>query len=110
MKNVYEWLSCLVSSTFTVDSTVKQIQKELYKNGPLEAYFDVYEDFLSYKSGEAYATYCSITVHLKKQSWYFALFSGKPLILINPKCEYTVCPISYAHNWDLLNYIRYSKA
>lgn len=28
---------------------------ELYKNGPVEAAFSVYEDFLQYKSGEAFA-------------------------------------------------------
>lgn len=27
---------------------------ELYKNGPVEASFTVYEDFLLYKSGEIY--------------------------------------------------------
>lgn len=27
---------------------------ELYKNGPVEASFTVYEDFLLYKSGEVY--------------------------------------------------------
>ena len=31
--------------------TVSQIKSELYKNGPLEGAFEVYEDFLSYKSG-----------------------------------------------------------
>lgn len=30
----------------------KQIQLEIYKNGPIEAAFSVYADFFSYKSGE----------------------------------------------------------
>lgn len=29
----------------------KQIQSEIYKNGPLETGFTVYKDFMSYKSG-----------------------------------------------------------
>jgi cathepsin B len=32
-------------------SGVQQIQAEILKNGPVEASFDVYEDFLTYKSG-----------------------------------------------------------
>jgi cathepsin B len=32
-------------------SGVSQIQAEIMKNGPVEAAFDVYEDFLTYKSG-----------------------------------------------------------
>lgn len=33
-------------------SNVKDAMKEIYANGPIEASFDVYEDFLSYKSGK----------------------------------------------------------
>uniref|UniRef100_A0A1B6FE67 Peptidase C1A papain C-terminal domain-containing protein n=1 Tax=Cuerna arida TaxID=1464854 RepID=A0A1B6FE67_9HEMI len=40
-----------VKSTFAISNNVKQTQKEIFKNGPLEASFNVYEDFLSYKSG-----------------------------------------------------------
>lgn len=35
--------------SYSVDSS--NIQAEIYKNGPVEAAYDVYEDFLAYKSG-----------------------------------------------------------
>lgn len=37
--------------TYSVPSQQKQIMTELYKNGPVEADFSVYEDFLLYKTG-----------------------------------------------------------
>ncbi|XP_046877432.1 cathepsin B-like [Hypomesus transpacificus] len=37
--------------TYSVPSKQEQIMTELYKNGPVEAAFSVYEDFLLYKSG-----------------------------------------------------------
>ncbi|XP_028252376.1 cathepsin Bb [Parambassis ranga] len=37
--------------TYNIPSDQEQIMTELYKNGPVEAAFDVYEDFLLYKSG-----------------------------------------------------------
>lgn len=39
--------------SYNVPSDEKQIMQELYKNGPVEGAFIVYEDFLLYKSGEA---------------------------------------------------------
>lgn len=41
----------LVKSIFSTGGDVKKIQREIFKHGPLEAGFSVYEDFLSYKSG-----------------------------------------------------------
>lgn len=46
---------CSVSDTFTLNDP-KAIQKEIMTNGPVEAGFDVYEDFLSYKSGKTLRT------------------------------------------------------
>lgn len=37
--------------TYSVPSSEEQIKTELYKNGPVEAAFNVYADFLQYKSG-----------------------------------------------------------
>jgi len=37
--------------SYSIKKDVKQIQKELMKNGPVVTYFTVYEDFNSYKSG-----------------------------------------------------------
>ncbi|XP_074038903.1 cathepsin B isoform X2 [Leptinotarsa decemlineata] len=37
--------------SYTVSSEVTQIQLEIMRNGPIVGTFDVYEDFLSYKSG-----------------------------------------------------------
>ncbi|XP_074601539.1 cathepsin B-like [Brevipalpus obovatus] len=39
------------ASAYSVGSDVKAIQSEIMKNGPVEADFSVYADFLSYKSG-----------------------------------------------------------
>lgn len=41
----------LGDSVYTVNKDVKQIQMEIMKNGPVQTAFDVYEDFLNYKSG-----------------------------------------------------------
>lgn len=38
--------------TYSIPSQQEQIMTELYKNGPVEAAFSVYADFLLYKSGE----------------------------------------------------------
>lgn len=38
-------------SSYTVGGSVTQIQTEILTNGPVEASYEVYEDFLSYKSG-----------------------------------------------------------
>ncbi|KAM9366463.1 cathepsin B isoform 1-T3 [Symphorus nematophorus] len=38
-------------TSYSVLSDVEQIQNEIYKNGPVEGAFTVYEDFLLYKSG-----------------------------------------------------------
>ena len=39
-------------TAYNVPSEVGQIQTELYKNGPVEGAFTVYEDFPLYKSGK----------------------------------------------------------
>jgi cathepsin B len=39
------------SSAYSVRSDEKQIETEIFKNGPVEAAFTVYADFLPYKSG-----------------------------------------------------------
>jgi len=39
------------SSYYMVNGSVETMQTEIMTNGPVEACFDVYEDFLSYKSG-----------------------------------------------------------
>ncbi len=38
-------------STYSVRSQQEQIQTEIQKNGPVEAAFSVYADFLPYKTG-----------------------------------------------------------
>lgn len=37
--------------SYSVPSSEKEIMAEIYKNGPVEAAFSVYSDFLMYKSG-----------------------------------------------------------
>lgn len=39
-------------SSYSVLSDEEQIQNEIYKNGPVEGAFTVYEDFVMYKSGK----------------------------------------------------------
>jgi len=43
---------CVGISTYRVEPDPYQIQAEIMKHGPIEVDFMVYEDFLSYKSGE----------------------------------------------------------
>lgn len=38
--------------SYSLPSQQEQIMTELYKNGPVEAAFTVYADFLLYKTGE----------------------------------------------------------
>lgn len=38
-------------SSYSIPPNEQDIMTELYKNGPVEGAFTVYEDFLSYKSG-----------------------------------------------------------
>lgn len=42
---------------YGVPSDEQQIMQELFKNGPVEGAFIVYEDFLLYKSGEAWISW-----------------------------------------------------
>jgi cathepsin B len=41
----------MVSNVYGVSSDQNQIMQEIMTNGPVEAAFDVYEDFASYTSG-----------------------------------------------------------
>ena len=46
-------LQCFAGKTsYSVLSDEEQIQYEIYKNGPVEGAFIVYEDFVLYKSGK----------------------------------------------------------
>lgn len=58
--------------TYSVPPKAEQIMTELYKNGPVEAAFSVYEDFLTYKTGEAHrlcAVYIQISpLHVNMQT------------------------------------------
>lgn len=45
---------CVAGKTsYNVESDVEQIQAEIFKNGPVEGAFTVYEDFVLYKSGKS---------------------------------------------------------
>lgn len=44
-------LFCSANFLFDLDD-INDVMKEIYTNGPVEAIFDVYEDFFSYKSGK----------------------------------------------------------
>lgn len=38
-------------TSYSIARDINQIQEEIYKNGPVEAAFTVYEDLLNYKDG-----------------------------------------------------------
>ena len=43
---------CVGKRAYSVPNEEQEIMAELFQNGPAEAAFTVYEDFVSYKSGE----------------------------------------------------------
>lgn len=43
-------------TSYSVEADEQQIQFEIYKNGPVEGAFTVYEDFVLYKSGKSTCT------------------------------------------------------
>ena len=46
----YKKYNCVVGSTVEA-TTPEEIQAEIFKNGPMESGFMVYDDFMNYKSG-----------------------------------------------------------
>jgi len=46
-----KWVPSILSSTYDVDANQSSIMSEIFTNGPVEACFTVYSDFLAYKSG-----------------------------------------------------------
>lgn len=44
-------MSVAGKTAYSVESSVEQIQNEIYKNGPVEGAFTVYADFVLYKTG-----------------------------------------------------------
>lgn len=46
-------LSVAGKTSYSVPSDEELIQNEIYKNGPVEGAFEVYDDFLLYKTGNA---------------------------------------------------------
>ena len=53
-------------SAYRVSEHEEQIRAEIYKNGPVEAAYTVYADFLSYKSGtfEFIWIFISYNIHI----------------------------------------------
>lgn len=50
--SVFSLQSILGSTSYGVPRSEKEIMAEIYKNGPVEGAFLVYDDFLMYKSGK----------------------------------------------------------
>jgi len=46
-----QWVPSILSNYYDVAANATAIQSEIYANGPVEACFTVYSDFLQYKSG-----------------------------------------------------------
>lgn len=55
-------LSVAGETAYSVESSVEQIQNELYKNGPVEGAFTVYEDFVLYKTGNVQQTNFTLSI------------------------------------------------
>jgi len=53
-------VQCVGISAYKIDDEPDQMRYEIMKNGPVEAEFIVYEDFLSYKSGTVQCTSYSL--------------------------------------------------
>ena len=74
-------------SSYSVPDDVAKIQTEIMTNGPVEAAFDVYDDFLNYKEGELETThtssfsYCLCTVRIDTVEHFYTrtLFYRKVL-------------------------------
>jgi len=45
------WTAYTLTSSYNVNADVGSIQQEMFSNGPVEACFTVYDDFVNYKSG-----------------------------------------------------------
>lgn len=56
---VYSNVCVVGKSSYSVSSDVEEIQAEIYKNGPVEGAFTVYEDFPLYKSGKQAMPMCA---------------------------------------------------
>lgn len=48
----FHFIYILGKISYSVHGNEDAIKLEIYNNGPVEGAFSVYEDFLSYKSGE----------------------------------------------------------
>lgn len=79
--------------TYNIPSDQEQIMTELYKNGPVEAAFDVYEDFLLYKSGETLHRTCIVLwmLNLCKPISCLYVATEKTLISCWPLCYCIRC-------------------
>lgn len=66
-------MQCVAGKTsYSVLSNEQEIQSEIYKNGPVEGAFSVYEDFLMYKTGKNTCTWthkCSMSICTLAACW-----------------------------------------
>lgn len=62
-----------VSSTFTLKG-IKTIQKDIMTNGPVQASFIVYEDFVTYRSGKKNYITQSYHFYLYSSTFFYFLF------------------------------------
>lgn len=63
-------------TSYGVPRSEKEIMAEIYKNGPVEGAFIVYEDFLMYKSGEQQQWGGALFIHRVPLLWAWSLFSS----------------------------------
>lgn len=56
-------------TAYSVSADEHEIQAEIYKNGPVEGAFTVYEDFLLYKSGKEIVLLKSFKLYMCRLEW-----------------------------------------
>lgn len=80
------------AKSYSVPSEEEQIQSEIYKNGPVEGAFTVYEDFVLYKSGE---NSCTVSKYLNSHDSESA--DSTQWILLSDFRAFDVC---HAFHWN----------
>lgn len=74
-------LSVAGKTSYSVPSDEEQIQNEIYKNGPVEGAFEVYEDFVMYKTGNA-LQWTDVTLRLLRCTLSEVLGDGSFIVFV----------------------------
>lgn len=76
-------MSVAGKTSYSVPSDEEQIQNEIYKNGPVEGAFEVYEDFVMYKTGNALIhQHTNVTLRLLRCTLSEVLGDGSLVVFV----------------------------